>query len=48
MNPQEKEELIQRTLAEGSGRARKGKKYIQKVDPHPILYDPDDNNLWAD
>jgi len=52
LSPQEQQRFIRQALnegssAEGSGSKGKGNRYISKTAPAPYLYDPDDNNLWA-
>lgn len=46
ISKQKREELILKTLS-GKGNKR-GKKHYEPIQESAILYDPDDNNLWAD
>ena len=46
VNKQKRERLVLKTLS-GKGNKR-GKKHYEPIQEQAILYDPDDNNLWAD
>ena len=46
IKPEAKEQLVLKTLS-GKGNKR-GKKHYEPIQESAILYDPDDNNLWAD
>ena len=46
IDKQKRERLVLKTLS-GKGNKR-GKKHYEPIQEQAILYDPDDNNLWAD